>query len=376
MRVLIQTRPRLNDTITGDVTQIFSTANALKKQGVEIHFSDSLEPDVDGIDVVHLFGTLDPRCTYLRLKYLEEQKVPVVVSTIYWEWEPEELKRESVLRLGLVGHYLSRGLSHIRSLSPLRIRYLLDKSPLPYCIQKRFYEVEEQFGLWYSRKFIFENADVLLPNSQREYHYLEQRFGIQNDYVVVPNAVDSIYAGGDAIAFYKKYGIKDFVLCVGAVEVRKNQIGLIRAMGNLDNPLVLVGTQERRYVNRCREEASKNTYFLGELRGDDLRNAYAAAKVHALVSFYETPGLSSLEAAVANDVVVVSDRGCTREYFQDQVFYCDPTSIKSIKNCVEEALRSKPNELLKERILRNYNWDQAAKMTIEGYEMAIKKKKK
>lgn len=367
----MQTRPGLGTSMTGDVTQTRATAVALEKLGVNVCFSDSLEPDVSRIDVVHLFSTLIPNYTYLRLKYLKEKNVPVVVSTIYWEWEAEELKRESIQGLGITNHYASMIRSLIGNRLPYRLRYQLGKSKLPYEFQRQFYKVEKYISLRQMRKYIYENANVLLPNSHMEYSYLEGKFGIRNDYVVVPNAVDPGFAEGDAKAFYNKYGLRDFVLCVAVVQIRKNQLRLIRAMRDLDVPLVLIGHQESRYTNICRREASSNIHLLGELRGEDLKNAYAAAKVHALVSFYETPGLSSLEAAISDTVLVVTDRGCTREYFKDQAFYCDPNSEKSIREAIQKSLISKSNNVLKQRVLFEYNWEKAAKMTLEGYKRAM-----
>jgi glycosyltransferase involved in cell wall biosynthesis len=242
-------------------------------------------------------------------------------------------------------------------------------------MQKKLYQLERGIGINYMRRYIYQNADVLLPNSHTEYRYLVKRFGIQNDYIAVPNAVDSQFADGDADAFHRKFGLRDFVLCVAVVQARKNQARLIQAMDGLGLPLVLIGPEERRYAKRCRALASSNTHFLGELRGEDLRNAYAAARVHALVSFYETPGLSSLEAAIADNVLVVSDRGCTREYFQDEAFYCDPNSVDSIRAALQKTLRVTPDQSLKLRVLDNYSWDKTAKKTFEGYERAILKRR-
>ena len=373
MRVIFLIRHDFKKHMTGDVTQILSTANALEKHGVNVRLSDSLEPDIRGIDVVHLFGTLNPIPTYLRFKFLKKQNIPVVVSTIYWEWEPAELKNESIIRLGRLGYYLSRILNSIREVSPYRIRYILDKSSLPYALRKKYYENENHIGLQPMRKFVYEKADVLLPNSHTEYRYLENKFGIKNDYVAVPNSVNSVHGNGNPDDFFRKFNVKDFVLCTACINTRKNQIRLIRAMRNIGCPLVLIGSQEKKYANRCRKEADKNVFFLGELRDQDLLNAYAAAKVHALVSFYETPGLASLEAAVADTPIVVSDRGCTREYFGNDAFYCDPNSVDSVKAAISEALRADQNLTLKNRILTEYNWDVTARKTIEGYRMAIEK---
>ena len=156
MNVLFLVRHGFKKHMTGDVTQVLATAKALNKHGVKVRFSDSLEPDFRAIDVIHLFSTLNPIPTYLRLKFLKTQNIPAVVSTIYWKWDPAELKNESIIRLGRLGYCLSQILNSIRNLSPYRIRYVLDKSSLPYALQKKYYEFEKRIGPQSMRKFIYE----------------------------------------------------------------------------------------------------------------------------------------------------------------------------------------------------------------------------
>ena len=61
-----------------------------------------------------------------------------------------------------------------------------------------------------------------------------------------------------------------------------------------------------------------------------LESAYAAARVLALPSWFETPGLVALEAALAGTAVVVTPHGCTREYFGDRVGYARPDRPEEI----------------------------------------------
>jgi glycosyltransferase involved in cell wall biosynthesis len=373
LKVLIQTRPGLGGHLTGDVTQIRKTAEALADLGVEVRYSDSLEPDSDGFDVVHLFSTLRPHYTYLRLRHLKDLSVPVVVSTIYWEWEPEELEAESILRLGPMQHRLSRAANWLRPKLPDRLRYHLQKSSLPFEMQAGFYELERCIGTSAMRKFIYDTADVLLPNSEVEYAYLKDRFQVCNDYEVVPNAVDPGFADGATDAFTEESGLSDFVLCCAVVQVRKNQRQLILAANDLSIPLVLVGSEESRYGALCREIAGSTVHFAGELSGAMLQSAFAAARTHALVSFYETPGLASLEAAISGNTIVASDRGSPREYFGDDAFYCDPVDLQSIKDALLRGYEATPNPKLRDRVLRDFNWRKTAKATIRGYERAIAK---
>ena len=55
-------------------------------------------------------------------------------------------------------------------------------------------------------------------------------------------------------------------------------------------------------------------------------------------SFYETPGLAALEAAVVGIPIVITEQGCTKEYFEENVFYCNPHIEESILNGLENSL--------------------------------------
>jgi glycosyltransferase involved in cell wall biosynthesis len=359
--------------LTGDVTQVRKTAEALQALGVDVAFSDALDPDTRGIDVVHLFSTLRPHYTYLRLRHLKAKRVPTVVSTIYWEWEPAELREESIFRLGRLGYRASRLVNGLRRRAPDRLRYRLERPDLPYEMQTRFYGLERQIGADGMRRYIYDNAGVLLPNSEAEYDFLADRFATANDYVVVPNAVDPQFGDGDRGSFIRRFGLSDFILCCAVVQIRKNQRHLIEAANALALPLVLVGSEEPRYGRLCRALAGPSIHFLGQLQGAELQNAYAAARTHALISFYETPGLASLEAAISGNTIVASDRGSPREYFGEHAFYCQPTDVESIKAALTRAFAASADPALRQRVLERFTWARTAEATVEGYRRAIAK---
>ena len=73
-----------------------------------------------------------------------------------------------------------------------------------------------------------------------------------------------------------------------------------------------------------------------------LASAYAAARVLALPSWFETPGLAALEAALAGCAVVVTPFGCTREYFGDRVEYARPDRPAEIGRAILRAWRDGP----------------------------------
>src|SRR5207237_9013780 len=118
--------------------------------------------------------------------------------------------------------------------------------------------------------------------------------------------------------------------------------GLIRAVRRLGRRLVLIGEAApgyRAYAQECRRAGEDQVVWLGSLDHHDplLASAYAAARVFALPSWFETPGLAALEAALAGCAVVVTPLGCAREYFGDRVEYVRPCGGAALARTIERA---------------------------------------
>ncbi len=381
MKVLIHASPRFFATrgFGGGAVQVFKTVECLNNLGVDAVISRELRPNLDGVDIIHLYGTLEPHYTYLRAKNAVSQKKPIALSTVFWSWIQEELLQEEKLGYSGLGKYMINYKSIFKNYLPanlLAIYYKIKKrwENMPYWYYVEYIKLEREFGTQRVRKKTMQMADILLPNSEIEYKYLQDNIGISKSYFVIPNATDLAFESGNVEAFEDKYGIKDFVLCVAAITPRKNQLRVIKAMKDIDVPLVLIGKVESQYAKLCKSEADNKVLFLGQINHDELRNAYAAAKVHVLASFYETPGIASLEAALAGCVIVTTDRGCTKEYFGDEAIYCNPAEEDSIKQAILQALKLERGNNLQEKIKKEFTWEIAAKKTIEAYQMVLGKR--
>jgi glycosyltransferase involved in cell wall biosynthesis len=79
-------------------------------------------------------------------------------------------------------------------------------------------------------------------------------------------------------------------------------------------------------------------------------------KGHAQVSFVETPGLASLEAAASGAGVVVSDFPVVREYFGELPIYVDPHNMESVAVAFTAVLQAEPPPELREFVLEKYDW--------------------
>lgn len=120
------------------------------------------------------------------------------------------------------------------------------------------------------------------------------------------------------------------------------------------------------------DEGIDNCKFLGQIPHEDLPQFYKLCKVHVLPSWMETPGLSSLEAAVMNSNIVITEKGDTRDYFGDNAWYCEPNNVLSIRNAVIKAMESKIDPQLSLIVSQKYNWDKTAEATLAGYKLALK----
>ena len=117
--------------------------------------------------------------------------------------------------------------------------------------------------------------------------------------------------------------------------------------------------------------AASNVTFIDHVPQEQLISYYQKAKVHVLPSWFETTGLSSIEAAVMGCNIVITDRGDTKEYFGSNAFYCEPSEPESILVAVIKASHSPYNENFHEMILNRYTWKRAATETLKAYQQTI-----
>ena len=367
--MLFQNRPDVFKNAGGDTVQMLKTREYLQKEGIQVDVSTELKPNLDKYDIVHLFNTTRIAETYMQALNAKKQKRLIVISSIYWDMNEYEKWVRNELIPQLPPH----------SSSGESVKKLMKALFLRTKAQKIFRKLDN-IRLMINDKRIFRKqyavlhmADAILPNSYMEMEQIVKNFGISAEKcIIVPNAAEEKFAKASPKEFIDKYHIHDFILSVAAIGPRKNTHTLIRAASLEKLPLVLIGAyKEDEYMKLCRKEALRGkAMFLGKIDHESnlLASAYAAAKVHALVSWYETPGLSSLEAGLAGCNIVTTDRGATREYFDDLAWYCNPSDILSIREALRHAYNSPKSHELKAHILKNYTWEKAAKLTIKAYE--------
>jgi len=222
------------------------------------------------------------------------------------------------------------------------------------------------------QQLLFESSDLLLPNSPAEAEAIRSELGVTTPVHVVPNGVDH-----KTFRLPSPDSSRSGVLYVGRIEPHKNQLGLIRALSKSSTPLAIVGGEHPHhasYAEACRRAAGPNVTFLGQRDQAGLVELYQSCAVHAMPSWYETTGLSSLEAAVCGAAVVTTANGYAPDYFGDRAQYCDPRSRQSIRQSVEAALNTGPHPNLRQHVLSHFTWEHAALATKAAYERALSRR--
>jgi len=372
MRALWLVRANLKSSPGGDTTQILETSAALRRHGVTIEMTSERCPDLSRFDVVHLFH-LDRVWENVEwCRAIRAAGIPSVLSPIYWPSDEYDRYGRAGVRAAITGlagaapyHYLK--LVHRGS------RPLLDRGDL-----SAFKSALR--GYRYGRRFVLDTVDVLLPNSRAECEQLAERFDLQHPLLVVRNAVNAEtfspgQPGPGASAGADAGRGRGTALCVGRIEPRKNQLMLIRALNGTGMRVRIIGRAgdyHQSYERRCREEAGPEVEFLPWQTPAQLRRWYRESDVHVCPSWYETPGLASLEAACCGCRVVMTEGGSTREYFGDRALYCSPGDPGSIRRAVEQAMSQPAPAELARGIRSEYTWETAALETLAGYDRAAK----
>jgi glycosyltransferase involved in cell wall biosynthesis len=355
MKVAFIARATLYTVPGGDTVQVVQTARQLTDAGVDIDIllsNDEIEYQL--YDLLHFFNLIRPADI---LYHSKKANKPFVVSTIlcsYGEYDKKHRKG-----VGALFNWLpADGIEYVKTVA----RWVLGRDHLSSIDY-----------LWKGqRKSILEilrHTAIILPNSESEYQRVLANYPCKVKYLVVPNGINP---GKFPVNTATKKDEK-LVICVARIEGRKNHLNLIKALSNTPFRLLLIGAaapNQPDYYNACREAAGENIHFMDRVPQEELLEYYRQAKVHILPSWFETTGLSSIEAAYMCCNIVITDKGDTREYFGNDAFYCDPSNPEDILAAVERASHSPFTENLREKIIENYTWKQAAQQTLKAYQLA------
>jgi glycosyltransferase involved in cell wall biosynthesis len=343
MRVLLVPYPDTWAIEGGHKTQLFQTARALRGAGATVAVGDISLARSAWFDVVHYFG--DPR------PLLAAGRPPsrLVISPVYFPaW----------FDLGPL-----RWTGGCRTWITSRLRHRLRSVKHPGHHRRQWAEFR-------ARIRAMAKADVIVTNSHAETRLLEADADEPlPDVRVAHNGVDPSFFTGTAERGRTLLGEDPYILCVGRIEPRKNQLSLARAMRSVPRRLVLLGTVlpgNEAYLRAC-QEALPSLVHISHV-GDRLPHVYAAADVHVLPSWYETTGLTTLEALAAGTPCVAGRGPCVDDYFAGAagVRLHRPGDRRGLRASILDAL-DEPRGQGRELAAR-FTWKRTAEELFDAYQ--------
>jgi len=208
--------------------------------------------------------------------------------------------------------------------------------------------------LTYKAKFKFScnNSDMVLAICEQTKRDLIELLGVEEKKILVHyQSCDPIFyqmgTAGQHRDLKEKYKLnRPFILCVGAFEERKNQIGLIKAIATLkenEHDLVLIGAGKK-YLQECRELVNNlglnsRVHFFSGISFNELPLFYQCAEAFCFPSFFEGFGIPIVEALFSKTPVITSIGSCFPESGGPDTLYADPKSIDDIADKISRVLK-------------------------------------
>jgi glycosyltransferase involved in cell wall biosynthesis len=322
VRVLFSTYPWAFETPGGGEIQLQKYAEHLPAHGVEVQLYDSWRANLTDVSVVHFFSCIGGSVHFCN--YVRQRGLPLVISSSLW------ITPETV-----------------------------DLYPVA--------EIHAQLAL----------ADVIVTNSNTESDLLSRVLALPRDrFMTVWNGFEPRFLRHqDPNLFRTAFGIEGpFILNVGNIEPRKNQLALVRALAGHPLPLMLLGHQrDKAYASQVLAEGGSRVRHLGTLDHADprLASAFGGCSAFVLPSTLETPGLAALEAAAAGAPLVVTSEGSTRDYFGTHANYVDYRDPLDIRRGIDDAIAQGQKPDLRAHVLPRFSWPTVTKRLVEVYNAAL-----
>lgn len=351
------------------------TALRLERLGYEVKVHNDLMFDQRQHDLYHIFNLWSPKSCRRTMEFIQLSGSPVVLSPIYLDLSEKrtfDSDVAAVFRRAFSWEATNDEFARLREKRKRQLEADLPAFGEPYS------------GFFHEVRKLVETADHLICLSEHERDALRAIGADVSRSTVIQNPVDcSLYAKSSPELFQKTFGVSDYVLCVGRIEPRKNQIMLLHALKEAGLPIVLIGhASSPEYEQLLRSVAGPNVLFAGRIAPNSelLASAYAGARVFCLPSWSEGAPLVALEAAAAGCRMVLSDRSSEREYFGERADYIDPANpeeiLKVIRNAYDTPFSPRQREDFKSWVSETYNWDRHIERTAAVYESVAAERKK
>ena len=203
-------------------------------------------------------------------------------------------------------------------------------------------------------------AARVLTVSERTKHDLVQLYGVASDRVVVtPNGVDPAFHPPPSDTVSQG----SYLLAVGAIQARKNQLAALAAASAVGLPLVVVGPERDAVL--AEELRRRGARVEGHVDIERLAELYRGAACLLQASRFEGFGLPVLEAMASGTPIVAVREPAVQEVAGDAAIFVDEAGLADgIRLALRERERLSAAGL--ERA-RGFSWQATAERTLAVY---------
>ena len=272
---------------------------------------------------------------------------PLTISVIHEIANDVEISEDVTLLFALtkgdkidIFHGLSHELPHG---IPRSIKKVVTMHDLIVWRYPRFYSLVDRMVHKSKQRHACHIADVVVAISEQTKSDLIK-------YLKVPESkIKVLYQSCDNI-FWQPVGEKDkaearetyhlperYVICVGSIEERKNQVAAVKALAELpsDIHLVIVGRPHGNYYHGLQSEIRRSkltdrVHILTDAEFEDFPALYANAIASVYVSQFEGFGIPIVESMCCDVPVVTSNVSSMPEAGGDAALYANPNNPHEI----------------------------------------------
>lgn len=196
-------------------------------------------------------------------------------------------------------------------------------------------------------KYACSSANKIIAISEQTKNDIVEFMG------TAPNKIEIIHQAVSPLFFEKadtekiklKYNLPDnFIISVGTVEERKNQLSTLNAVYNekIDIPVIFVGKPTsynndlHKYI--AEKGMKKQVTFLKNIPESDLAALYQLAELSIYISVFEGFGLPVIEAMACGCPVITSNVSCLPETAGDAAVLCSPGNVEELGSQIKRLL--------------------------------------
>lgn len=360
LRILMRNRRDAISHPGGDTVLMENLARQLRLRGHSVVIDLECGVDARGFDFLHLFNLTLPELIVVSAREASGKGVPFVIHALQEDW-PRFLNRCLATAI-ILEKYVAAGQPQGRLDSSLAMLRECPPADMPVCREA-------------------DRASAILCTGGEEVATVLRNYPSARTRIVTLAAdsapgregkgKDQGHPGEDAEAdFRKTYGLSDFVLCVGRLEPRKNQLMLLAALEESNLTLVFADggfSYAPEYAEACGKFSRRGrTIFTGRLPLPLLRSAYRSSRVSCLPSWYELPGLATLESALGGGQVVTCPYGTIGDYLGTSALYAEPDDPRGLRSRIEVAWGMTSDGSLHQRAAE-FTWARTAFETERAY---------